>query len=672
MASNCSKLMKEALDSFLGIEYRYKMNDLLDSLPNNQKFTSEQLKGYMLKQGVSPKEIEASNIFKGFENDNRALTIEEWKGINPSSQALYKREMQGYEDITLGKQGIDNPTYKVNEFMTATRADMNTNLRHQFDTEARGSQYSKQSQLGWNRVHQDTINGKPTTILNELQSDWMQAERQGAGTFESNIDPAKIKSLEQNINFLEKKASNLHDELFNIESNITKYETIKNKVSDKLANDPTNQELLKEWNDLKYTVKELKAYRNTREYEDLAAELAQSKRELEANKARLRDYSKNTIKDFPMKPEKFQQLMIVDGVNEAISNGTMRVAIPIERTGSDLVGTEGVTKFYESLNKKILPDIRSKLEKQGLRIKVSQEDYFINIDKLHNLHNKNNYNALYYELETYYRNNSSWDIVLKAILQKDDTNITRAIDRLLDNPNNKLHILEIEEVPNAKVKWDVYGLLASIGLGAYASKGEANTQISKDSLAPRELAIETKQTQKAIADDKLDLATLMPERPYEINPKDYKDTNKGIKSYIASIESRGVTDPYKAKNKSTGAEGKYQILPSNYEELARKTKIPMSELTRPSNQEKVMDYLVGEYKDRLETWNIPVNKENIFVLHNLGMTGGLRVLRGTYQASDIVKMSKQLPSNMDKSNQNAIINNYATMYNVVIPNRRRA
>ena len=628
MASSCSKLMKEALDSFLGIEYRYKMNDLLDSLPITQKFTSEQLKGYMLKQGVSPKEIEASNIFKGFENDNKALTIEEWRGINPSNQVLRKSQSDRiYEDITLGKQGVDNPTYKVNEFLTKDKIEGNTNLKHKMQG---SSMYDENTQLGWNRVHQDTINGKPTTVLNELQSDWMQAERQGAGTFESN----RPTSLEV------REARNLVSKYLK-DNNVNIDDLIRGKVI-------------------------------------LPPEIAKADKLVE-------NYANPIIKDFPMKPEKFQQLMIVDGINEAINNGTMRVAIPIQRE-NELIGSAGVTKFYESLNTKILPDMRKKLEKQGLKIMVDKTPY-VGRQELPGV------DTLLEEMLYFARDNdyASMDTIGSKIADFESSN--GLIESLNDLTNwakefeyedmldeflatytkpIDLWILTIKEVPNAKVKWDVYGLLASIGLGSYASKSEANTQISKDSLAPRELAIETKQTQKAIADDKLDLATLMPERPYEINPKEYKDTNKGIKSYIASIESRGVTDPYKAKNKSTGAEGKYQILPSNYEELARKTKIPMSELTKPSNQEKVMDYLVGEYKDRLETWNIPVNKENIFVLHNLGMTGGLRVLRGTYQASDIVKMSKQLPSNMPKDSVKSILNNYATMYNIDIPKRRRA
>lgn len=210
-----------------------------------------------------------------------------------------------------------------------------------------------------------------------------------------------------------------------------------------------------------------------------------------------------------------------------------------------------------------------------------------------------------------------------------------------------------------------------VGLGA-ASNIEANTNIQEGNLAPKEMAIETPKKQKALDEKQFSFKDLNVEWPEKVNPSNYKDNKKGIKDYIAKIESRGSTNPYLAKNSKSGAEGKYQILPSNYQELSDNLGIPIKDLRRPENQEKVMDYLIGEYQATLEKWNLPVNKENMFVLHNLGQTGGVRVLRGTYQPSDIRNMAGQLASNMDKSSQNAVINNYATMYNVVIPNRRRA
>ena len=81
MADNI-KLMNDAIDGaineFRGAENSYKLDEVLENLEPTQKFNSEQLKGYLLKQGVSPYEIDASPIFKGFENANSVLSAAEW------------------------------------------------------------------------------------------------------------------------------------------------------------------------------------------------------------------------------------------------------------------------------------------------------------------------------------------------------------------------------------------------------------------------------------------------------------------------------------------------------------------------------------------------------------------------------------------------------------------
>lgn len=76
----CNKAMKEALDDIIqGIDFTYKMDDIISNLPKNQKFNAQQLNGYLTKQGVSPKEIEASGILEPYLNDSRAFTAEEWE-----------------------------------------------------------------------------------------------------------------------------------------------------------------------------------------------------------------------------------------------------------------------------------------------------------------------------------------------------------------------------------------------------------------------------------------------------------------------------------------------------------------------------------------------------------------------------------------------------------------
>jgi hypothetical protein len=351
------------------------MDDIISNLPKNQKFNAQQLRGYLTKKGVSPKEIEASGILEPYLNDSRAFTAEEWEIMNSEygKHRFNIREIGDspvgnlgrYSNVSLNKKGVETDTYKERLF-TSNKQKEDTNLRH-FSNEIEDTQ----SLLGWNRIHQDNINGKNTTVLNEFQSDWLQAERQGAGVFKSNI--RSIKPLPDDVQSMIK------------------------------AEGLTNEEIA----DADYFADRLMTW---------AEQGLITQSSVKSNP--------NIIADFPMKPEKFHQLMIVDAINVAIKNGTKRVAIPIERE-NELAGTAGVTKFYDNLNKSILPDIRKKLEKQGLRIKLSKEAY----------KNKDKKSGATYK--------------------------------------NTLHIIEIEEIPNKRIKWDVYAVLSALGLEKYVNKEES-------------------------------------------------------------------------------------------------------------------------------------------------------------------------------------------------------
>ena len=141
-----------------------------------------------------------------------------------------------------------------------------------------------------------------------------------------------------------------------------------------------------------------------------------------------------------------------------------------------------------------------------------------------------------------------------------------------------------------------------------------------------------------------------------------KSANTELKDYFASIESDGN---YQAHNKSSGAYGKYQIHPVMMKHLG----ITREFLNKPENQEKIMDKLIPEYQSKLEKFDIPQTKENMFVLHNLGQTGGVRVLTGKYTTTDIKNMANQLPSDLRDGTPTEIVTNYATRYNILIPRR---
>ena len=637
MANSCNKLMKEAIDvavnEFRGIEFTYKLDDVLDSLSPNQKFSSNQLKGYLLKQGVSPNEIRASKMFEGFENDNRALAISDWKNAGVD-QGFQVREMADYDTITLGSKGSDeNANYKVREFVSNQNQELSTNLSHRFhDKSGADANYNNVTQLGWNRVHQDEINGKPTTVLNELQSDWMQAERQGNNVFES-----------------------------------------KSKLSKK-EYDNFVSELLKKYN-------EPYLYSKDFSIDDVA-----TKEELD----RLQDFSpireNRMIADFPMKPEKFQQLMIVDALNEAIENGTKRVAIPIERE-NELAGNAGVTKFYEQLNKKVLPDIRKKLEKQGLRVKVSMEDYKgeLKLIDVPNIDLSDLERVAYTDISEapevldrvtkteYFKSFSDssfypYTLSIDKVLQNNSPDMV-AGDLLVglnkyskSKTGNRLHILEIEEVPNARVKWDVYGLLAGLGLGGVASQSEAAEPISSTSgISPRETN-SMNETMRLEGQPNIfrlqDLATGRT-RVSKAKPKE-----KEILDYFSQKESKG---DYNAKSSISSAYGKYQFLKDTLAEKARLHGMTVKEARTPQGQEELMRKVLKDYEARLRKFDLPITKENLFVVHNLGETGGIRAIRGTYTPEDVERMRNNIPGTKVERNslsKSEVVKEYYKMHKV--------
>lgn len=659
-ASNCDM---EMMDVFRGIELNYKLNSTISSLPKKQKFSAEQLEGYLKKKGISPYEIKASRLFDSYRGDNRAFTAAEWDSMNLGEQMFENKltsghEVNSYAEISLGRKGEEpDADYRVKEFMS-TKSNKDTNLRHEFGDEpdamideskvaelntkgealreaevyplmdelqaARNNlrnydnnsdqglvseklqniediksklqeaqtkvddidseidklheinnPYEQNSQLGWNRIHQDEINGKPSTVLNELQSDWMQAERQGAGIFESKID--------------------------------------KNFDSDSYVEEIFNKHNLP--------------------YDATPEELVGLEPENVINKIRSiisEDFRQpNIIADFPMKPEKFQQLMIVDAINESIQNGTNKVVIPIQRE-NELVGTAGVTKFYEDLDKQ-LKAIKTKLGKSNLELKIGREDYISGNKEIADILDKytnSNKEAMFSELSekwddlnlnSYegYPFDFSFDEIPEEMNRVEVYMKMKKWLKEIKGKSNELHTIDVVSKPDTPVKWDVYALISSLGLTSSAMNMEA---------------AQNHKTEGSMT---------------------------GIKSYIADIESSGHGG-YTAHNKSSGAKGKYQLTPIMLKDLGLTDK----DIKTPAQQEKVMSKLVEKYDKRLKKFKLPVTKENIFIVHNLGMTGGIRVLRNHPTKSDISNMRDQLPSNVGKTSDSEVIHNYKLRYNI--------
>ena len=481
----CNKLLQEA---FNGIDFRYKLDDTLADLNPKQKFSPKQLGGYLLKKGVSPKEIEQSGIMN---SGDEVVDVMTWtKRLNKTNLnriGTIDNQQLGYSDITLGGKGQDTETYretlstiarpaedaleethfagninKVNTKLSpedfdrkleldARRAELQDVIekaddlnspevsaavkeRRELGLEIKSLKPKQQSLLGWRRTHEDTINGKPTTVLNEFQSDWMQAERSGRGRFKSTKPMSS-------------------DDLFPLRE--------RRKEVDK----------------------EIKVIKDGRQSRSIPPEdMAKIEKLIDERLSIMDKINKHNtlsdakvIADFPMTPKKHHQFQIVSAIDEAIKNGTNRVAIPIQRE-NELVGTEGVTKFYDSLNQSILPDIKKKLEKQGLRLKLGKEDYAMQegYDLEHLLG--------FLELFMGKLSRAVEDKVIRIAdsgLSKTELAEEGYAEGLIDlvykglrytTKSNPLHVIEIEHIPGTKVNWDMYSVLGGIGLTGLADK----------------------------------------------------------------------------------------------------------------------------------------------------------------------------------------------------------
>ena len=421
----------EALE---GIKFNYKLDSTLKDLNPEQKFSAIQLEGFLKKRGVSPKEIKQSGIFDIPEN--KAIPVNSW--LDKISDGKHRIETMGgegkYNDITLSNKGEETATYKETLSLIDKPNEYAPTMPH-FSPEL-DNQPTK-TLLGWNRTHIDDINGKETTVLNEFQSDWAQTERAGRGTFVSKAK--NIRTEEEQIEYKE-----LQSYWYDVHRTFEREYLMKGYLDDEVR-EILKRELPKH-NEQKYT-----------RFNELSDKNSPDSIKLMA--------------DFPMSEQKHHQLQIVEAIDQAIKNGTNRIAIPIERE-NELMGSSGVTKFYDSLNKKILPEIRKKLEKQGMRVKISKKGYVgRTIKKLEKLED-----YLDRALDDTGLNSYS-ELVEGHPLYLDKV---EEFLKLRDNPvDNTFHILDIVPIKGKKVKWDVYSMLGSIGLADLANKLKGEEQETK-------------------------------------------------------------------------------------------------------------------------------------------------------------------------------------------------
>ena len=163
------------------IDFRYKLNDEINKLNDRQKYNPEQLRNYLIKKGVSPKEIESSELFNYidrpatgkeikqlFNSVGNKHTIFEVNTIEPEYEDVKLNKSYDYKeslDLIDKEQGVDNHFDDV--YKTIKNVD-GQNF------------YSNRQALGWRRFSEIDLPDGKATVLNEIQSDWESASRRGS------------------------------------------------------------------------------------------------------------------------------------------------------------------------------------------------------------------------------------------------------------------------------------------------------------------------------------------------------------------------------------------------------------------------------------------------------------------------------------------------------------
>jgi len=105
------------------------------------------------------------------------------------------------------------------------------------------------------------------------------------------------------------------------------------------------------------------------------------------------------------------------------------------------------------------------------------------------------------------------------------------------------------------------------------------------------------------------------------------------------VKYESATGSYHAKNKKSGAYGRYQIMPSTASIYARKLHIPVSQWKRPQNQDKIFKAILGDNIQSLKRNGIKISAFSIYGTHQQGAGGFNAIMKNK-------KLSKQLERNL--------------------------
>ena len=115
------------------------------------------------------------------------------------------------------------------------------------------------------------------------------------------------------------------------------------------------------------------------------------------------------------------------------------------------------------------------------------------------------------------------------------------------------------------------------------------------------------------------------------------ETMRQIVKKVVKIESR--TGSYHAKNRKSGAYGRYQIMPRTAKAYAKKLHIPYSKWKLPRNQDRIFEAIMTDNIHSLKRNGLKVNAFSIYGTHQQGAGGFNAIMKNK-------KLSKKLERNL--------------------------
>jgi len=116
------------------------------------------------------------------------------------------------------------------------------------------------------------------------------------------------------------------------------------------------------------------------------------------------------------------------------------------------------------------------------------------------------------------------------------------------------------------------------------------------------------------------------------------------------VEIETTTGKYTVRNHSSGAYGRYQVMPKTAKFYAKKLHIPLAQWKKPSNQDKIFKAIMTDNIKSLKRNGHKVSAFSIYGSHQQGAGGFNAIMKNKSLTKRLEKNLRQnLPSNLKRT-----------------------